>query len=71
MTDSKYPIDTDGNTLVINDELRLTLWVDTPDDEGIEPDEFEWLDEGAFGLYDHDADAGVQILAQDTTINDD
>ena len=70
MTDSKYSVDTDENTIVINEELRLTLWVDTPDEEGIEPDEYEWLDGGAFGLYDADEDAGVQVSMVDTSRKD-
>ncbi len=59
---SNYNIERKDNELVINDELHITLFVDTVDYEGIEPDSYEWLDEGAFALRDKETQAGVQVV---------
>lgn len=61
----KYDIERDGNTLVINDELHIQLFVDTVDWEGVEPTEYEWLDEGAFALRDKETQAGVQVVMRE------
>lgn len=61
MTDTDYSIETEENKIIINGELELRLWLDTEDEQGIKPTEYEWLDEGAFGLYNHDKETGVQV----------
>jgi len=60
-----YSINTSENQIIINDELVLTLHIDTPDGETVEPDSYEWLDTGAFGLHDSDTDAGEQVQMVD------
>ena len=71
MSESKYSVDTDGNQIIINGELVLTLHVDTPDGETVEPDKYEWLDDGAFGLYDRPSEAGVQVQMADRSLRGD
>jgi len=64
MTDSAT-IRHDGNRVIINESLAITLWLNTEYDEGLKPTEYEWLDEGALALTEPTTGDSVELLVQE------
>jgi len=64
MTDSAT-IRHDGNRVIINESLAITLWLNTDYDEGLKPTEHEWLDEGALALTEPTTGDSVELLVQE------